>query len=333
MLNKQIKIFLLVCLLVIFNQLVDALKAQASVTDTDKDGLTNDQELIMDTDPELSDSDGDRFLDGAEVRSGYNPLGPGLLTEVGSLTKKYLLNKNTLINQGWLDLKIKQRAWLRPDKNWMWYSQILNATSSPQLLIKTVNSTNYTKLYQDLITPLSNAKNCIAQNNTWGEKSITFTCQYSKNNSYKNTYTFYGYKNWQVSFDNSDQGFTNRQLAWKILTLIDNQLKSEDPETIILDSDKDGLSDFQERSLGTDPLKIDSDDDGHSDYQEIKNGYNPLGPGLLQTNDPDHDGLTNDQELIFGTDPWNKDTDGDGFNDYNEIRTGFNPLGAGKISS
>ena len=48
--------------------------------DTDSDGLFDyDEVMIYLTDPLDSDSDGDSFLDGEEVQAGYNPKGPGKL--------------------------------------------------------------------------------------------------------------------------------------------------------------------------------------------------------------------------------------------------------------
>ncbi len=45
-----------------------------------------------------------------------------------------------------------------------------------------------------------------------------------------------------------------------------------------LDSDNDGLTDYEERNVyKTDPNKNDTDGDGYSDGIEIRNGYNPLG--------------------------------------------------------
>lgn len=43
-------------------------------SDTDLDGLTNEAEKKWGTDPYDSDSDGDGFLDGEEVNSGYSPV-------------------------------------------------------------------------------------------------------------------------------------------------------------------------------------------------------------------------------------------------------------------
>jgi hypothetical protein len=48
--------------------------------DSDNDGLSDDSEVLFwGTDPNNPDTDGDGYLDGAEVESGYNPLGPGLI--------------------------------------------------------------------------------------------------------------------------------------------------------------------------------------------------------------------------------------------------------------
>ncbi len=47
--------------------------------DPDHDGLTNLQEQQYGTNPNNPDTDGDGYHDGAEVKAGYNPLGPGKL--------------------------------------------------------------------------------------------------------------------------------------------------------------------------------------------------------------------------------------------------------------
>ncbi len=70
------------------------------------------------------------------------------------------------------------------------------------------------------------------------------------------------------------------------------------------DSDQDGLTDDEEKQLGTNPNSVDSDDDGLFDREEVK---------------------------VYQTDPLNSDTDGDGFSDGDEVKDGYNPKGTGKL--
>lgn len=49
---------------------------QAVFQDSDKDGLSDDEEKVYGTDPANADSDGDSYSDGVEVRSGYDPMKP-----------------------------------------------------------------------------------------------------------------------------------------------------------------------------------------------------------------------------------------------------------------
>ena len=97
-----------------------------------------------------------------------------------------------------------------------------------------------------------------------------------------------------------------------------------------LDSDRDGLTDKEEREIGTDPFNPDSDGDGLTDGEEVhgvlQNGKliktNPLNP------DTDGDGLTDGAEIkVYHTDPTNPDTDGGGVSDGHEVlEDNTNPL-------
>lgn len=71
-----------------------------------------------------------------------------------------------------------------------------------------------------------------------------------------------------------------------------------------IDTDHDGLTDDQEKALGTDPNNPDTDGDGLSDGEEVN---------------------------IYHTDPLNPDTDGDGYKDGVEVQNGYNPNGPGKM--
>ncbi|HEX3130768.1 MAG TPA: carboxypeptidase regulatory-like domain-containing protein [Thermoanaerobaculia bacterium] len=95
----------------------------------------------------------------------------------------------------------------------------------------------------------------------------------------------------------------------------------------IADSDQDGLSDGAEVNIHhTQPLNRDTDGDGQTDGYEVSHGLDPLDPsdGIV---DDDGDGLSNIEEGTLGTDPTRPDTDGDGLSDGAEVRTyTTNPL-------
>ena len=68
------------------------------------------------------------------------------------------------------------------------------------------------------------------------------------------------------------------------------------------DADGDGLSDFDEFRLGTDPMSVDSDGDGMPDLWEAEHGLDPAEASDAD-GDPDEDGLDNATEFALGTDP------------------------------
>lgn len=51
-----------------------------AINDSDNDGLSDKKERFYGTGKNNSDTDGDGYKDGAEVKNGYNPLGTGKLT-------------------------------------------------------------------------------------------------------------------------------------------------------------------------------------------------------------------------------------------------------------
>jgi len=53
----------------------------SDMPDFDKDGLPDEIEKLYGTDPHNPDSDGDGYKDGEEIKNGYNPVGPGKLSE------------------------------------------------------------------------------------------------------------------------------------------------------------------------------------------------------------------------------------------------------------
>ncbi len=58
--------------------------------------------------------------------------------------------------------------------------------------------------------------------------------------------------------------------------LLDSEEEGFGTDILKIDTDIDGLSDYEEvKTYQTDPLKADTDGDGYLDGEEIKNGYNP----------------------------------------------------------
>lgn len=93
------------------------------------------------------------------------------------------------------------------------------------------------------------------------------------------------------------------------------------PTAMGSDLDGDGLFDGEEILLGTDALAVDSDKDGLSDYDEVRIYLvDPLNP------DTDNDGVNDGDEIIHGTNPLLPDTDDDGISDFIELMCGGNPL-------
>jgi outer membrane protein OmpA-like peptidoglycan-associated protein len=88
------------------------------------------------------------------------------------------------------------------------------------------------------------------------------------------------------------------------------------------DYDNDGLTNTQEKELGTDPRNPDTDGDGLLDGEEVNVYYtDPL------KQDTDGDNLTDyDEVMVYKTSPIKADTDGDGLNDGEEIARKTDPL-------
>jgi len=76
--NVRITFFIFFCLFVFstafFVLASDAASTKSIFEDSDQDGLSNDEESLYKTDPNNKDTDGDGYMDGVEVESGYDPL-------------------------------------------------------------------------------------------------------------------------------------------------------------------------------------------------------------------------------------------------------------------
>lgn len=76
------------------------------------------------------------------------------------------------------------------------------------------------------------------------------------------------------------------------------------PVVVTSDADNDGLTDDEEKALGTNINEVDTDNDGLTDFDEVK---------------------------IYFTDPLDSDSDGDSYLDGDEVSNGYNPNGEGRL--
>ncbi len=68
-----------------------------STTDSDADGLTDDEEKITGTDPNKADTDADGYLDLAELKSGYDPLSANMKATTTSQMLSYKIDDKTTV--------------------------------------------------------------------------------------------------------------------------------------------------------------------------------------------------------------------------------------------
>ncbi|MCP4090463.1 MAG: CRTAC1 family protein [Gammaproteobacteria bacterium] len=93
-----------------------------------------------------------------------------------------------------------------------------------------------------------------------------------------------------------------------------------DDQDSVTDTDGDGLNDFVEAQLGTNPVLVDTDGGGVNDGDEVETGNDPLDASDDGIDvDADGDGLSYEREIEYRSDPNNPDTDGDRLLDGEEV--------------
>lgn len=278
------------------------------LNDMDQDGLTNEHEELLGTDPTVADTDADGLLDGEEVFVYHtNP-------KIADSDSDGLIDG--------MEIKVHNTDPLLYDTD----GDILN---------------DYDELYLYQTDPLDEDTDDDQLLDGY-EINFHFTIPYLYDSDFdglSDGEEILVYNTDPLIDDMDGDGLTDGEeiLLYNSNHLVvdtDNDLLTDYEETKIyftnpidVDTDDDGLTDYEEiDTYGTDPIVFDSDSDGASDKWEIDNGFDPLDPNDANV-DLDGDGLTNAEEYIHGTDPNDYDTDNDLLPDGEEINIhGTNPL-------
>jgi len=73
------------------------------------------------------------------------------------------------------------------------------------------------------------------------------------------------------------------------LTVVSTETETKSQEFLVLDSDNDGLKDWEEALWKTDPKKTDTDGDGTSDGEEVRLNRNPVAANIAKTGETPSD--------------------------------------------
>ncbi|HEY6228752.1 MAG TPA: hypothetical protein VI282_16655, partial [Verrucomicrobiae bacterium] len=299
--------------------------------DIDGDGLTNQQELALGTDPRNPDTDGDGLPDGSDPRPLVKNLPPIVVSD------------DTLAVQSPADLPITISA-ADPNNDPL----TVRITHLPEMgrLFQTADGVTRGALITAAQTPISNPQFKLIFSPPFATNKVV-TLSFIANDGFVDSTE--GTNRVSVTHvpgaDSDGDGMTDE---YEVANGLDPEVndangdKDGDGLTNLFefthgllannpDTDADFLNDGAEIAAGTDPLNPDTDGDGILDGHDpnpLRNDSDIDGDGIADQDDPDmdNDGLSNEVEIALGTDPRKFDTDGDGWPDGLEVEAGSNPL-------
>ena len=295
--------------------------------DSDGDGINNSDEVAAGTDPFSSDSDGDGLLDGMENGgglAGYNPalqkygtdpLDPDTdddgLSDGAEVQPYEAVVPATALN--WEGARLE--AIIRGGRLAVLDTPDVRAAATRQVGEQALWIGGHDSLPEDTVPPtppeLPQGEGFFYWLNDQGELDDSSALAFSS--------TAWGVGQ-PSNLNDKDYVYIQGNNTWSTANLTETrgymyEYKASHP--LEIDSDSDGLTDLQEKQLGTNPMSDDTDGDGVKDGVEIAQGTAP------RLQDTDGDGLSDGYEAIpnaggFTSDPLNIDTDGDFFTDKQE---------------
>lgn len=329
-------------------------------TDSDYDGLSDDRELEIGTNPWNSDTDADGLTDGLEVREfNTNPLLQD--TDQGGV------NDGQEVSHGLNPLDFSDDALIDSDHDGLMDSQETNLGTDPFNADtdrdglsdgQEINEFNTNPLLGDTdgggvsdggevgggLNPLDPSDDLLIDSDydglTDSQETNLGTDPFNSDTDWDGLNDGQEVNEFNTNpllIDSDGGGISDGSEVGRGLNPLD---PSDD---LSFDSDSDGLSDSEEATLGTnpyyydsdfdylsdgdevrihntDPLRSDTDSGGVPDWDEINFGTDPLEPADDGTFDSDGDGLTNDEEIQLGTGAYTSDTDSDGLSDGDEVK-------------
>ena len=300
------------------------------LTDTDSDGLTDFEEVNLGTDPLLADTDSDGLTDLEEVNLGItNPLladtdSDGAIDSVDNCPidpNDDQANADGDANGNVCDEDDDNDGLTDNEDNCP-----VNANADQ---VDTDGDTQGNACDED---DDNDGRTDLEENNVGSDQLLVD----SDNDGLTDLEEFNLGTN-PLSEDHDDDGFFDNVDNCPVNANADQLDTDEDlqGDACDTDDDNDGLTDFEEADLGTDPLLADTDKDGLTDFEEVSLG---ITDPMLDDTDIDGalDGVDNcpieanaDQLNTDGDTQGNacdEDDDNDGLTDLEELDLGSNPL-------